>query len=245
MSDLRNPITPWENELWEPEPFWLGRTVFCLASGPSMTPAVAERVRGLDTIVVNSTCYLAPWASILFFTDSGWFETGRASALWGKPGDDIWPRRAFVESWPGLVVSMSRSAKRVLPGKVKRIVGVGAPPFPPRQHGKPGFPPHSHVQQGRSSGHTAVALAIALGAARVVMLGYDMRVVGGREHHHDEYTGTPRDLGLYANEFAPGFAGWREAAEASGVDIVNATPGSAVTEFRFADLDDLLLERAA
>jgi len=99
------------------------------------------------------------------------------------------------------------------------------------------------IQQGRSSGHTAVSLAVAFRAATVVLLGFDMRVVDGREHHHDEYTGE-RDLGQYATDFVPAFNGWREAALAREVTIVNATPGSALHEFPMVSLDEMMEPRA-
>ena len=239
-----NPITPWENDYWTPEVLFPGDTVFVVASGPSLTQQIADSLRGRRVITVNSSAYLTPWADVLYFTDSGWFEAGRGESLKGQRGDDQWPRRQFVEQWPGLVVSMARAAKRVLDdpryGRAKprilRIKGYGAPPFPPRVNGKPGFPaPGTAVQQGRNSGNTAVALAIAMGAAKVVLVGFDCRVVDGKEHCHDEYTG-PRDLGLYDNEFLRAFDGWQAAAEASGVEIVNATPGSAITEFPMVDI---------
>ncbi|MCK1568982.1 hypothetical protein IVB08_34555 [Bradyrhizobium sp. 173] len=211
-----------ELEYWSPEPLFKGETIFCLASGPSLTAEICQRVRGRRAIAVNSSAVLAPWADVLFFTDSGWYE----------------PRRDLVANWAGLVISMSRTAKRELPDKVKRVQGEGDP------QALPGFSRGPHViQQGRSSGHTAVSLAIALGAARVVLLGYDMRFVGGREHCHDEYKG-PRDVEIYQREFVPGFAGWDEAARAVGVEVVNATEGSALKEFRFASLNDILRSAA-
>ncbi len=125
--------------------------------------------------------------------------------------------------------------------RILRVKGLGAPPFPPRVNGKPAFPPvgSAGVQQGRNSGNTAVALAIAMGAKRVCLVGYDCRIVAGREHFHSEYKG-PRDLSLYDNEFRLAFDGWNEAAINSGVEILNCTPGSAITEFPFADLDEVL-----
>ncbi|MCK1503113.1 hypothetical protein [Bradyrhizobium sp. 188] len=211
-----------ELEYWSPEPLFKGETMFCLASGPSLTAEICQRVRGRRAIAVNSSAVLAPWADVLFFTDSGWYE----------------PRRDLVANWAGLVISMSRTAKRELPDKVKRVQGEGDP------QALPGFSRGSHViQQGRSSGHTAVSLAITLGAAKVVLLGYDMRFVGGREHCHDEYKG-PRDVEIYQREFVPGFAGWDEAARAVGVEVVNATEGSALKEFRFASLNDILRSAA-
>lgn len=241
MSDLSNAIKPWENEIWTPEPLFLGRTVFCLASGPSLTQEAVDRLYGREVIAVNSSCRLAPWATVLFFTDNGWYAE----------------RKDLVRSWPGLVITFSRQAKRELDDpsvnpayriapRVRRIKACGAPEAQPRRpgrphgHPEPGFPPigSPEVWGGRSSGHTAVSLAIAMGARRVVLLGYDMQPVGGREHFHDEYKGQ-RDLGVYGH-FVSCFSGWREAAEASRVEIINCTHGSAVQEFRFAELDEVL-----
>lgn len=207
-----------ELEFWTPEPLFRGETVFCLASGPSLTQQVCDRIRGRRAIVVNSSAPLAPWADVLYFTDGGWYE----------------PRREMVANWGGLVISMSRAAKAEQPDKVWRVQGEGDPQFPPNFARGPGV-----IQQGRSSGHTAVSLAIALGAARVVLLGYDMRFVEGREHCHQEYKG-PRDVDIYEREFIPCFAGWNEAARAVGVDVVNATEGSALKEFRFMSLEEAL-----
>ncbi len=212
--------SPWEFEYWTPEPCWRGETVFVLASGPSLTQAICDKVRARNAIVINKSFRLAPWARVWFFTDSSIYEAHR---------DD-------VKAWPGEIITMSRTAKRELNKAVKRVKGEGDPAFPFLR-----FPPLGHpaIRQGRSSGHTAISLAIALGASRVALLGFDMRFVDGREHHHSEYTG-PRDPDLYQREFVPAFAGWNAAAVASGVSIVNCTPGSAVTEFPFVDLDEVL-----
>lgn len=203
---------------------WLfkGETIFCLASGPSLTAEICQRVRGRRSIAINSSAVLAPWASVLFFTDSGWYE----------------PRRQLVANWDGLVISMSQAAKREMPDKVKRVQGEGDP------QALPGFSRGPHViHQGRSSGHTAVSLAIALGATRVVLLGYDMRIVADREPCHDE-KGSAGDSEIYQREFVPGFAGWDEAARAVGVEVINATEGSALKQFRFASLNDILRSAA-
>jgi hypothetical protein len=207
-----------ELEYWSPEPLFKGETIFCLASGPSLTADVCERVRGKRSIAVNSSAVLAPWSSVLFFTDSSWYEQ----------------RRELVANWAGLVISMSRTAKKELPDKVKRIQGQGDPQAAPNFCRGAGV-----VQQGRSSGHTAVSLAIALGASRVVLLGYDMRFVEGREHFHGEYKG-PRDVAIYERDFVPGFTGWNDAAKAAGVEVVNATEKSALREFPMLPLDAVL-----
>lgn len=59
---------------------WRGRTVACIASGPSLTAEDCELVRaaGLPTIVVNTSFRLAPWADILYAMDAAWWEAYHA-----------------------------------------------------------------------------------------------------------------------------------------------------------------------
>jgi hypothetical protein len=51
---------------------WHGRTVVCIASGPSLTQSDCDLVRasGHPTIVVNRSFRIAPWADILFGMDA-------------------------------------------------------------------------------------------------------------------------------------------------------------------------------
>ncbi len=194
-------------EFWTPEQRFKGRTVFILAGGPSLRGFDASVLAGRSIIVVNSSYALAPFADVLYFSDAAWFI----------------PRRRIVENWRGVAVTGSREVKGVLPDTVHRIKVEQRQDFPP--------PGHNAIRYGHSSGHIAISLAIAMGATRVVLLGYDMKVAedGRTSHHHDEY--RERDPSLYGRYFIPGFHGWRAAAAARGAQIVNATPGSALEEF--------------
>ncbi len=211
---------PWEADYWTPEPWWQGQTAFVLASGPSLTPAICDKIAGRKAIVVNASFRLAPWAPVWFFTDSGIYDRYRNE----------------VRAWPHHVITMSRMAKRELNHRIKRVHAENDTAAPITEFPPAGSP---YIWAGRSSGHTAVALAIALGAVRIGLVGFDMRIVAGREHHHSEYSGI-RDLAQYARDLVPAFNGWRDAARRRGVEIINCTPGSAVTEFPFADLDSVL-----
>ena len=55
---------------------WAGRTVVCIASGPSLTAADCELVRssGHPAIVTNTTFKLCPWAEVLFAFDAKWWQ---------------------------------------------------------------------------------------------------------------------------------------------------------------------------
>lgn len=223
MGELSRARSEQEETFWTPPAaMFRGATVFCLGSGPSLTYAVAERLRGRNAIAVNSSCIVAPWAPMLFFTDESWFlgETREGVA-----------RRDIVANWPGQVFSTSRGAKRRMPEKINRIRGIIRRDFPPA--GSP------IVRQGVSSGHTAVSVLVACGASRIILVGFDMRSVDGKEHCHDEYQG-PRALDVYEDTFIPGFAGWYEDGLKVGAKILNATPDSALQEFPLIELKEVL-----
>jgi hypothetical protein len=58
---------------------WAGRTVVCLASGPSLTAEDCEAVRqsGHLSIAVNTTFRIAPFANVLFAHDPEWWKEYR------------------------------------------------------------------------------------------------------------------------------------------------------------------------
>jgi hypothetical protein len=211
-----------QNEYWRPEPLWKGMTAFILAGGPSLKDFDVTRLQGRMTIAINSSCLIAPWADILYFIDSSWWDN----------------HRDIVMKWPGLVFTDSRRAKGEAPDRLMRLQHEQRQDFPP-----PGSPV---IRYGRSSGHMAVSLSVALGCKRIVLLGYDMKISGNRSHHHDDPTYRNNEDNLkhlantYASSFVPSFRGWHAAAKNLGVDVVNATPDSALQEFPFVDIKDEL-----
>lgn len=217
------------DEIWRPEPLFAGQLMFLLAGGPSLKQATADRIRGHGAImVINSSHLLVPDADVLFFTDSGWAER----------------HVEVIRTWRGIAITLSTAAKAMFPDILKRFKVEWSDDFRDPSEGT--------IKAGRSSGHTAISVAHALGCRDVVLLGYDMRLVDGREHHHTDYIGItdpatgaaiPRtDMGIYEREFLPKWQGWNAAAVAAGMRVRNATPGSALREFPMVDLDDVLAE---
>lgn len=129
--------------------------------------------------------------------------------------------RPIVDSWPGIVVTTCARAARVLPAKLHLV----APPIV--------------MAETMTSGHHALDVVAAMGAAEIVLLGFDCRTVDGRSHHHDDY---PVQLpeAVYRDKIAPLWAGWRSRMERKGVRCVNSTPGSAIDEFTRMALDEVL-----
>jgi hypothetical protein len=200
--------------IWERMPLglWKGQTVAVLASGPSMSPAVADAVRaaGLLAIAVNNTVQLAPWAEMLYAADEEW---------WWHPSS---PHKAFA----GIKASVAQ-----VPG-VQRLVITGSTGFDP----EPG-----HIRTGGNSGYQAVHIAAQLGAARILLCGFDMRGDSGADHWHGHHAHGLRETGpgTYAR-WRDNFATLVQPLAALGVQVINCTPGSALQWFPFMTLEAAL-----
>lgn len=205
-----------------PVPFWgwdrsfEGQAVAVIGGGPSHAMLDLDVLRGHRFIAVNSACRkVRPAATaddLLFFHDNSWAEN----------------RPELLTGWPGPVVTSNRNTKARLGEAVHRLnmsaltEGIAALP--------------DYV--GASSGHTAACLAAVMGARRVVLIGFECRADGMRTHGHNDY--QMHDTGVFAEQFLPGWAGLAPAFERMGVELVNATPGSAITDFRFADFGEAM-----
>lgn len=88
---------------------WQGKTVACIASGPSLTAADCELVHqaALPTIVTNTTFRLAPWADVLMGFDGAW---------WAKHTDEL-------QGWAGRRVSCSSLASKLGAEQLQTVLG--------------------------------------------------------------------------------------------------------------------------
>lgn len=202
---------------WTIPPMWAGRTVAVLASGPSMSQAVADRVRHLPRIAINDTYRLAIDAEVIYASDSMWWRMS-PQAL------DCRGIKATVEAVRGIAPNVDDRV-RVL-----------------RNSGREGFDPHpAHVRTLCNSGGTAIQIAVHAKAARILLLGFDMH--GGHWHApHERPLGNPGPASF--RRWIAHLAGMAKALPA-GVEVLNCTPGSALTCFQVASLDDALAEREA
>lgn len=110
-----------------------------------------------------------------------------------------------------------------------------------------------HIHHGHGSGYSLLNLVYLMGARRVVLLGYDMK-------YAPDYDGRRRDVGSkprhYFGEYPESLLHWpkaevrdgvhvglvrryREVAEQGLVEILNATPGSALDCFPTVSIDAL------
>ncbi len=102
------------------------------------------------------------------------------------------------------------------------------------------------IRQGRNSGYQAVGLALLFGAARVVLLGYDMAMHGNRSHWHGDHKGLNNPRAHQLNNWCEIFATLAEAMKARKhpAEIVNCSRATALTCFHREALENGLVRVA-
>ena len=200
--------------LWTVEPKFEGEDVFVIASGFSLRDQDPESLRGKKLIVINHSYRWAPFAEVWFWMDREFFEVARDN----------------IRKWKGLAVTTCTSCKVDMPRKIKLI-------DTPQVHGLCKDP--TGVASGKTSGHSAINLAYHMGAKRIILLGYDMRIqYGGRTHFADDL--VSEFPWMYKNIMIPAFPKIAADLEKAGVPVLNATPNSALEVFPKVDLENVL-----
>lgn len=191
--------------------YWPGSTVLVIASGPSLTKedcnfgeAWHRRNEDHRAIVVNTSYQLARWADVLYACDGRWWN-------------EFYHR--VVSEFTGELWTQDKNAAMKFP-KLKLIESENGQGLNKR----PGT-----INQGSNGGYQAVGLAYLAGAAKIILLGFDMREDKGRQHWHLDHPGR---LHSFAN-----FSIWIQHFRRLAVDFQKVPNFQVVNATRRSDLD--------
>jgi hypothetical protein len=200
---------------WSVPRIWPGGECFILGGGPSLTLVDIDRLQGRRVIAVNDAYRIAPWADVMFYGDGPWLTAHRKALL----------------DFAGLKISgcATQTNEPGIRHVYRDMINHGISRDP------------TEVRWNRSSGACAINLAVHFGVKRIVLLGFDMRRVDGQKHWHPDVNDDPGNPYPRFLEVFPVIA---RDAEALGVEILNATPGSALTAFPIEEPAELGIGRA-
>jgi len=110
--------------------------------------------------------------------------------------------------------------------------------------GVPGFDPDpGALRTGSNSGYQAIHLAAHFGAKRIILLGYDMRVSGQSTHWHEGHGKPAKSYqAVLSSTFLPKFKSLVGPLRDRGVEVINATEGSALTFWPSCNLKEALVK---
>lgn len=190
-----------------------GSTIVCIGGGPSLAVGDVNQCRGTARVIaVNDAYRLAPWADVLYACDPKWWKWHPAAA-----------------SFAGLKYGLAR-ASEAFPAGVETLKNTGADGIERSPSG---------LRHGRNSGYQAINLAVHLGAARILLLGYDMKAdPTGKTHWFGEH--PDRAVSPY-HMFVQAFNGLQEELTALGIEIVNCSRWTALTQFQRLPIERVLV----
>lgn len=226
---------------WNPLPIWEGATAFILGGGPSLSNIDLNRLHNKHVIGCNNaygdpvknekgeTIEYIPrdWVDICWFGDSNWFSF----------------HLPYLKLFRGILATSKFQI-------VEKHKHLGIKGF---LRGRPfGISTESgYICWNKSTGASAINLATKLGAKRIVLLGFDMRIVDGKKNYHKDHILMGKIQGRFNRKyeekkddpfehFLKAFPHIARDAEKLGIEIINATPGSAITQFPIVEPDEVL-----
>lgn len=229
--------------IWSAPDMWQGGKCFILAGGPSMPrqfgipeetikkvmnrelpPAAYSPfltpVHDSHVIAVNNGYQIGNWIDVLFFGDCAWH---------------LYHRKKLA-LFPGLKVTC---CKNFLNKPIEKSEGIK---YLNKKHSLGISDDKSTVFWNNNSGSAAINMAVHFGVKQIVLLGFDMNLdSNGISHWHGSHC-KPSE-GKKASPFnrhLRGFPQIAEDAKQMGVEILNASPNSAILNFPKVDLKDLL-----
>lgn len=233
---------------WSVPRVWAGETVFILGGGPSLQGFDAEILRGRGRVIAINSAGLArppgekseptphaPWADLLYWADKSFFEVYHE-----RLGEHVGSGR------PAGCFKVTRHAPKL---KGRQALAQELT----RRHGiklLPRATPYTQLSTkttetgGWCGGGSSINLAHLLGARRIVLLGFDMRFGADRKHWHRlaPWPQAPDREKRYRSHHMPGIAAMAWPLQQAGVEVINCTPGSALSCFPIRPLEDLLME---
>lgn len=209
---------------------------FVLGGGPSLLSVNLDLIKDRRVIGVNNSygtpvidkdgmakvkpdgrvCYTPRnWIDACWFHDRRWFDWHRDSLV-DFPG-------IIAHCCPQLQVAGLHYFERGKPAGIDEKIG--------------------RVASNGNSGMSAINFAYHLGVRRVVLLGFDMKMVDGNPNWHKDHKTRP-----YTLKHQPYFRFLRRAeyvrkdAIKLNLEIINCTPGSAMTQWPIMSLEEYLEE---
>ena len=166
-----------------------------------------EQTKHLPTIAINDAYKIAPHAQYLYACDLKWWKWHDGAS--GFSGMKITQDKKAWEKYPDLY-------------RVPGESGVGLSLDP------------SKIHTGQNGGFQAFNLAVLMGASRILLLGYDMRI---------HKNGSSHWFGDHPDKQRPNYKPWLEhfadsVPQLDGVEVINCSPDSALTCFPMMSVDE-------
>ena len=197
------------------------KSVMDRASSPSVYSPYMKAIHDKHVIGVNIAFMIGDWIDIVMFGDTGFLLRYQNE----------------LAQFPGLKLTCTPHC-----ADIKWIKHIDKD----REHPRGISLTPSRVSWNGNTGAAAISVAAHAGAKRIILVGFDMK--SGKDdyaHWHDVYlrgriVEPQRKMKLPYDKFLRRFKYIAADAKKMGIEIINACPDSAITEFRKTTVKELL-----
>lgn len=204
---------------------WRGQAVAIIASGPSAKKVGVDKLKGrLPVLAIKENVDLCPWADVVYGCDRAW-----------------WKHRKGLKDFGGVKIAHDPRVR----GDFPDVNLITIPKVKERGQDRycndllidvPGT-----IGGGCNSGFQAINLAVQFGAIRILLTGFDMHVRGevhwyGKNTWQGGHNAGDSDMKRWRGYLDVA----AEKMRRLGIDVVNASPHSALACFRKMSIDDAL-----
>ena len=186
---------------------------FVLGCGPSLAHLDVDLAPYGRVIATNDAVFKYPRADALYFTDLSWWIDNRFLVRRQYQGP-IYTSNKLVEEF-----------------YVTKVPCSGASGLDISRRS---------IRHGSNSGYAALHLAFNFGATLIVLLGFDMQTVNGNAHWQRRPKESPVQDRIMKNVMLPRFNELVGPLARLGVDVINATPNSALRVWPHVPLSTVL-----
>lgn len=201
---------------------WEGSPCFLIGGGPSLREFDFSKLVFHRTIGINKSFLFHP-SNIVYFMDHLFYNE-----MYGKRPQDVvaWEKFSGIKCTPAPYSEKQKYhsdislVRRRFSPTVSRSLEEG-------------------IYVGSNSGIGALMLAIALKASPIYLLGYDL-AIKENTHWHEGYGEGLADMAIRMREYLHDFKVLAPLIKEAGVRVVNLNPASALKEFEFGDVKEVL-----
>jgi hypothetical protein len=228
---------------WVVPKIWENGDVWILGGGPSVTKQFGipdsivkavidkkafpnayspymEGIHNKHVIGINVAYLIGDWIDMIYFGDHGFFNNHIEG----------------LANFPGLKISSHPQIEKVpwvkfIPRDLSKRWGISKNP--------------NQIIWNGNSGGAAISIAANTGAKRIILVGFDMKLddTTSMRHWHDLYNNGPESATKNKLPFEKHKKGFKQIiwdARARGIEILNASPDSAITELPKVTVKELL-----
>lgn len=216
---------------------WEGGTAFILGGGPSLSLVNFDLIKERKIIAVNNA-YGYPVIGRGRKSGDGWLENTEkyipydwVDIVWF--GDGVWFNRhhLFLKQFSGIIAHCAPMVeKKKIPGLLyyqrctEKARGIINNP--------------KEIAWNKSSGASAINLAVHLGVKRIVLLGFDMKRTETQTNWHFDHPNPPEKNPYY--RFLRSFPFIKKDLDKLEIEVINCSINSAIQEFKIMKLEDFL-----